>query len=124
MIKAVFDTNIIIDYLNGVVKAKNELDSFEEKSISIITYMEVMVGLKNQSLEMISQVKSFLEEFSIFPIDYAIAKLAIAVRQKYSIKLPDAIIFATAQYANALLVTRNTRDFPEATPSIRIPYHL
>ena len=40
------------------------------------------------------------------------------------LKLPDAIILATAQVANLLLVTRNTRDFSAADPQICIPYKI
>ena len=40
------------------------------------------------------------------------------------VKLPDAIILATAQSAASILVTRNTRDFPVGPPGIRVPYKL
>jgi hypothetical protein len=39
-------------------------------------------------------------------------------------KLPDAIIQATAEGAGRVLITRNTRDFPASTPGVRIPYTL
>ncbi len=42
--KAVFDTNILIDYLNGFKQAKKELSLYEEKLISVITRIEVMTG--------------------------------------------------------------------------------
>jgi predicted nucleic acid-binding protein len=38
------------------------------------------------------------------------------------VRLPDAIIWATALHESALLVTRDTKDFPSAEPGIRIPY--
>ena len=41
---AVFDSCIVIDYLNGIPEAKAELDLYDEKSISLITWMEVMAG--------------------------------------------------------------------------------
>jgi predicted nucleic acid-binding protein len=37
-------------------------------------------------------------------------------------RLPDAIIWATAQVNDALLVSRNTKDFKEEWGGIRIPY--
>jgi hypothetical protein len=46
------------------------------------------------------------------------------VRKQRKLKLPDAIILATAQTADRLLITRNTRDFPADDPSVRIPYRL
>ena len=39
--KAVFDTNILIDYLNGIHSARQELLRFDSKAISLITYMDV-----------------------------------------------------------------------------------
>ncbi|MFP3560880.1 VapC toxin family PIN domain ribonuclease, partial [Paraburkholderia sp. SIMBA_049] len=44
MVKALFDTNILIDYLGGVGGAKKELARYEYRAISIITWMEVLVG--------------------------------------------------------------------------------
>ncbi len=39
-------------------------------------------------------------------------------------KLLDAIILATAQVNGAILITRNTHDFPAAMPGVRVPYTL
>jgi predicted nucleic acid-binding protein len=40
-----------------------------------------------------------------------IVQQVIAIRQKKKIKLPDAIIAATAMEHSAVLITRNTKDF-------------
>ena len=40
------------------------------------------------------------------------------------IKLPDAIIWATAQTNHRILITRNTKDFAKNEPGVMIPYHL
>jgi len=37
-------------------------------------------------------------------------------------KLPDAVIWATADSEGCILVTRNTKDFDGNHPMIRIPY--
>ena len=44
MVSALFDTIILIDYLNGIEQAKAELDRYSDKAISLISWMEVMVG--------------------------------------------------------------------------------
>ena len=41
---AVFDTNIVIDALNGVSEADDEYARYERVLISRITWMEVLVG--------------------------------------------------------------------------------
>lgn len=49
---------------------------------------------------------------------------AVQIRRAQRIRLPDAIIWATAQVNNAVLVTRNTKDFPPDQEGIRLPYTL
>ena len=46
----------------------------------------------------------------------------VALRREHRMRLPDAIIWATAQDLGVLLVTRNSRDFPSKDPGVRIPY--
>lgn len=42
--RALFDTNILIDYLNGIPQAKDVLTEYHiNPAISAITWMEVMV---------------------------------------------------------------------------------
>ena len=43
--KAVFDTNILIDYLIGNLLAKKEIEQYQSPQISIITKMEILVGV-------------------------------------------------------------------------------
>lgn len=44
MVKALLDTNILIDFLNGVPQARDEIARYRRTAISIITWMEVMAG--------------------------------------------------------------------------------
>jgi len=57
-------------------------------------------------------------------MDEQVARAAVAIRRAYRMRLPDAIIWASAERAGALLVTRNSRDFPSDHPGIRIPYRV
>jgi predicted nucleic acid-binding protein len=121
MVKALFDTNILIDYLNAVAEARAELLLYSDKAISIITWMEVMVGA---AAELESPTRDFLSGFEIIGLDGRIAARAVDLRRRYRIKLPDAVIWASAQDRAMLLVTRNTKDFPAEDPSVRAPYAL
>lgn len=121
MVKALFDTNILIDYLNGVEQAKAELDRYSDKAISLITLMEVLVGATPNTENIL---RGFLNGFQSLPIDEPVSDRAVAIRQKHRIKLPDAIVWATAQIDGRILVTRNTKDFSRDEPGIRIPYQL
>jgi predicted nucleic acid-binding protein len=121
MVKALFDTNILIDYLNAVPEARRELERYTEKAISIITWMEVMIGADG---DLEAPTRQFLTVFEVVALDPAIAERAVGLRRGRRIKLPDAVIFATAQSRGMLLVTRNTKDFPTDDPSVRTPYQL
>jgi hypothetical protein len=118
---AVFDTNIVIDALNGVSEADAEFDLYERVIISRITWMEILVGEKEND----QQLRDFLEShFEIAPIDMSVSDIAVQLRRQHRIRLPDAIIWATAKVYDAVLVTRNTKDFDPAWDGVRVPYEI
>ena len=121
MVNVLFDTNILIDYLNGIEQAKAELNRHADKAISLVTWMEVMVGATPETE---SVVRRFLRGFVNLPVDEKVAATAVELRRKHKIKLPDAIVWATARADSRLLVTRNTKDFSPYEPGIRVPYHV
>ncbi|WP_426238433.1 type II toxin-antitoxin system VapC family toxin [Pararhizobium sp. DWP1-1-3] len=121
MVKALFDTNILIDYLNGIAQARDELALYEEKAISIISWMEVMAGAREEAE---AGTRAFLNGFSLVGLTAPIADLAVTLRRKRRIKLPDAIIEASAQANGMLLITRNTKDFAADSPFVRMPYTI
>jgi predicted nucleic acid-binding protein len=121
MVKALFDTNILIDYLNAVQPARAELQRYSDKSISVITWMEVMIGA-DPKVE--PATRSFLSGFDLLGVDEAVAEEAVQLRRNHRIRLPDAVIWATARANSMLLVTRNTKDFPASDPGIRAPYKI
>lgn len=119
MVNVLFDTNILIDYLNGIEQAKTELDRYADKAISLVTWMEVMVGATPETEEIL---KSFLNDFVNLPIDERVAAAAVALRKKHKIKLPDAIVWASAQVDRRVLITRNTKVFSPGEPGVHVPY--
>src|SRR3972149_500674 len=118
---AVFDTNIVIDALNGLPEADAEYGRYERPLISRITWMEVLVGAQGDD----AQLRDFLEtHFEIIPLDLAVAETAVRLRRAHHLRLPDAVIWATAQTNNAVLVSRNTKDFDPDWDGIRVPYKI
>ena len=116
---AVFDTNIVIDALNGVTKADTEYGRYESVLISRVTWMEVLIGAEDDD----SELRDFLEtHFEIISLDLAVAETAVQLRRAHRIRLPDAIIWATARVNDAVLVTRNTKDFNPDWDGIHLPY--
>ena len=119
MVKALFDTNILIDHLNSVSQAREELARYRDKAISIVTWVEVLVGAEADTE---AGTRNFLDRFEIVELDRAVAERAVEVRRSHAIKLPDAVIWASAQVHAMLLVTRNVKDFPADDPGVRMPY--
>jgi predicted nucleic acid-binding protein len=118
---AVFDTNIVIDSLNGVVEADAEYARYERVLISRITWMEILIGADADD----ANLRNFLEShFEIIPLDLAVAETAIQLRRAHRMRLPDAIIWGTARVYDAVLVTRNTKDFNPEWDGIRLPYTI
>jgi len=118
---AVFDTNIIIDYLNGHAPARTEFDAVRRPVVSIITWMEVLVGVPADARV---EVEEFLaDRCDIALIDEEVARHAVIFRTDRRLKLLDAIVLATAFSRNQVLVTRDS-GFKADDPLVRIPYHI
>jgi predicted nucleic acid-binding protein len=118
MVKVLFDTVILIDYLNGVTQARAELTRHEDTAISIVSWMEVMAGAPTGAEQ---STRDFLQSFRLIPIAADVAELAVVLRRERRLKLPDAIVWASARFENRLFVTRD-KDFPQNDPGVRIPY--
>ncbi|MEO3992480.1 type II toxin-antitoxin system VapC family toxin [Pseudocitrobacter cyperus] len=119
---ALFDTNILIDLFSGRHEAKQALDAWPpQNAISLVTWMEVMLGAKKYNQEHRTRVA--MSAFNIIGVSQAIAERSVALRQEYGMKLPDAIILATAQVHRLELVTRNTKDFKDIA-GVVTPYEL
>ena len=107
------DSNVIIDYVSNRIpeKSAKQLDIYFNSnfSVSIISKIEVL-GFNTQEYEL-EQLKSFIQLSSIVYIDEAVAGKTIEIRRMKRIKLPDAIIAATALVKNCILLSHNTTDF-------------
>jgi predicted nucleic acid-binding protein len=118
--KALFDTNILIDYLNGVAASQQELARYRERLVSIVTWMEVLARAHDEAEADV--IHMFLRDFRIVDITRLVAREAVEIRRARRCRLPDALIWASARSESALLVTRNSKDFPEDDPGVRVPY--
>ena len=115
------DTNILIDVLRGEAVALAWLQQQRSTSISVITWIEVLVGCRPGETEV---VQAWLNIFPRLPLDHAIACETVLLRQQHGLKVPDRIILATARSAQLSLATRNSRDFPLTLTGVLHPYQL
>lgn len=67
-------------------------------------------------------IKELLSVFQTIFIDQRIADITVDIRKKNRIKLPDAIISATAISESLELVTRNVDDFSKIDMKISNPF--
>jgi len=101
--RILIDTNIIINLLNGIEGIKPFLKG-RELCVSIITEMELLsyTGIQANDIKII---KTFLSECIIIDINNEIKELAITLRRRTKMKLPDSIIAASAIYMEIPLFT-------------------
>ena len=119
-LKALFDTNVLVECLAGFDQAAAEVDRYQNRFVSRVVWIEFLVGARSADVE--SRRRSFLDQFNLLEVDEAVSEEAVLLRRRTRLRLADAIILATARVHGLLLVTRNTRDFSRNDPDIRIPY--
>lgn len=119
---ALFDTNILIDLFNNRIEAADAIESAAtHRAISLITWMEVLVGARRYGHE--AKTAAVIAAFEIIDVSREIAERSVLLRVKHGMKLPDAIILATAQMRNCPLISRNTKDFA-GIAGVVSPYQL
>ena len=120
------DANIVIDALWDHPPAQEEIRRAGANGariwISRVAWLEV---LSKGSEAIVRDTLRFLSRFSLDEIDEETALRAASLRrERPRLKLPDALILASAQVRGRVLITRNTRDFPAQMPGVRVPYRL
>jgi len=109
------DTNIVIYLHNGQLA-----ESFDGEgcSISVITEIELLSfsGLSQGDESLLSD---FFREILIFPLDEEVKRKTIALKKKYKLKIPDAIICATAISNDVTLLTNDRQLFNIAELRVR-----
>ncbi|MEX2569222.1 MAG: type II toxin-antitoxin system VapC family toxin [Cyclobacteriaceae bacterium] len=114
-IKYLWDTNTAIYYLQQQFppQAEQFIDSTIEESkpaISAITEIELLCW-KTPTDKDLEVLYSFIDDALVFELEKDIKLKTAEIRKAHKIKLPDAIISATALAYDLTLLTRNVSDF-------------
>lgn len=103
MADVLLDTDIFVDHLRGAVEIK---PGRHRVHYSVITRAELYAG--NTATALTSEL---LAPFRELPVDKPIAERAGRVVREFGLRMPDALIAATAAHHGLSLVTRNRKDF-------------
>lgn len=110
-IEFLLDTNVVVGWLEekgAATELRLEHEPVESFAVSQITRMELL-SFPALTDEERNRIDSFLSSITVILLDEAIETAAIALRRKSRLKLPDAIIAATASVHGLTLLTLDER---------------
>jgi predicted nucleic acid-binding protein len=109
------DTDVLIWYMRGNTNASQEITGQPGFVLSVVTYMELVQGMrnKNEFHELQKALKSW--KARILPINEAISEKAKSYVEQYflshALELADALIAATAVIHNLPILTGNDKHY-------------
>ena len=119
--KALLDSNVIILASKAEIDVELLLSAYDEFHVSMITFMEVY-GFEFANPDEEDLINEIFANLELTEVNIKIAKQAVLYRKNKikKIKLPDAIILATAKYLGAELITDDWDDFINIDDSVVI----
>ncbi len=119
------DTSAVVKYLT---KAFSDSTLFlmdktlsSEYKISFVTQIELLVF--NSTVYSDIQIREqFIKASDVVHVNEDIIEITIFIRRETNIKLPDALIAATAMFYNYTLISTNDKDFKKVIP-LGLKYH-
>jgi predicted nucleic acid-binding protein len=117
------DTDVLIWHLRGYPQAARRLDQLPSLTLSAVSYLEVLQGMRNKAEFQAVQKMLQRRQAAMLPVSEAITRRAIelmeAMTLSHGLQMGDALIAATALEHGLPLLTGNVRHFV-AVPSLLI----
>jgi tRNA(fMet)-specific endonuclease VapC len=103
-VKIILDTNALFIFLQGGIKINHSLSAI---GISLITKIEYLVNseLQKNDIHLLEELENEISIIDFAKENNELIKITVSIRKKYKLKLPDAIIAATALTNDALLIS-------------------
>ncbi|MEM1328689.1 MAG: type II toxin-antitoxin system VapC family toxin [Bacteroidota bacterium] len=110
------DTNAVIEFLGGILPEPaivwlEGIVAEDLHFLSVINQIELL-GFNGEDEEM-KTIEDFIGVSSVLSLSNEVVQQTIALRKEHKIKLPDAVIAATALTHDLTIITRNTSDFED-----------
>ena len=111
-LRVLLDTNAVIALLKGNKNILDKIDGIENIAISVISHIEFLSFSNLSEIDklLFSKFKEQIEVIDVNTQNTVLIKTIILIRKTYKLKLPDAIIAASAITSDALLITAD-QDF-------------
>lgn len=117
--KILIDTNIVLYLFNGDQVLAEELQG-RETYLSFVNELELL-GHRGITTQEAEWMQLFLEDCSVMNYNNGIRDITVDLRRKYNLKLPDAIIAATAIFLGIPLISSDVY-FSKITELLFIQY--
>lgn len=109
------DTDVLIWHLRGMPKATQKLDQLDVLSLSVVTWLELLQGMRNRTELQAVQKSLAMRRATRLPLTEAITDRAVNLMESltlsHGLQMGDALIAATALEHNLTLLTGNAKHF-------------
>ncbi|MBI4430004.1 MAG: type II toxin-antitoxin system VapC family toxin [Ignavibacteriales bacterium] len=109
-----YDTNVFLYYLAGEPKIRRLFTEQFLNENRIVTSAIVRIELlsfPNLTDKEDLIIREMLRQFEVLAISSEIEDIAVVLRRKYRLRIPDAIVAATAYHTSSIVMTRDIKDF-------------
>ena len=117
---ALIDTGLLLDYLRGEKRAAAAMEACTHRSISVVTWLELMANCPEGLYE---PTRGFLRSFERLSVSESIADEALRLMTaRQGLALPHALTWASANVNQLVYVTTDVRWVTKADSNVLVPY--
>ena len=117
---ALIDTGLLLDYLKGEKRAAKAMEGCIHRSISVVTWLELMADCPDGLSE---PTRGFLRSFERLSVSESIADEALRLMtDRRGLPLPHALAWASANVNQLMYLTTDARWVSKSDSNVVVPY--